>query len=150
MPAPPRYVIGVDGGTESLRAGVFDSATGKPLAFAASPYPTTYPHPSWAEQAPDHWWTALGAAVRDAVVQAGVSPSDIAAISVDTTCCTVVALDQSGTPLRPALLWMDMRSAKQAAEVAGCGAPELRVNGGGAGPVSAEWMVSLSLLLLLL
>lgn len=34
-----------------------------------------------------------------------------------------------------------MRSARQAAAVAACGAPELRVNGGGAGPVSAEWMV---------
>jgi ribulose kinase len=34
-----------------------------------------------------------------------------------------------------------MRSAKQAAAVAACGAPELRVNAGGAGPVSAEWMV---------
>jgi ribulose kinase len=36
---------------------------------------------------------------------------------------------------------MDMRSARQAAQVAACGAPELRVNGGGGGPVSAEWMV---------
>ena len=34
-----------------------------------------------------------------------------------------------------------MRTAKQAARVAACGAPELRVTGGGAGPVSAEWMV---------
>jgi sugar (pentulose or hexulose) kinase len=135
-----KYVIGVDGGTESLRAGVFD-ATGRPLAFAASPYPTAYPHPSWAEQDPDHWWAALGNAVREAVAQSGVKPTDIAALSVDTTCCTVVALDASGRHLRPALLWMDMRSAVQAGEVAACGAPELRVNGGGAGPVSAEWMV---------
>ncbi|KAI8476673.1 MAG: hypothetical protein J3K34DRAFT_516264 [Monoraphidium minutum] len=135
-----KYVIGVDGGTESLRAGVFD-VQGRPLAFASSPYPTTYPQPSWAEQHPDDWWAALGEAVRAAVAEAGIAPSDVAALSVDTTCCTVVALDAAGAPLRPALLWMDMRSAAQAAEVAACGAPELRVNGGGAGPVSAEWMV---------
>lgn len=36
---------------------------------------------------------------------------------IDTTCCTVVALNEAGEALRPALLWMDMRSAKQAAQV---------------------------------
>lgn len=43
--------------------------------------------------------------------------------------------------LRPALLWMDVRSGEEAAQVAACGGPELVVNGGGAGPVSAEWML---------
>ena len=39
------YVIGIDGGTESLRAGVFD-LSGKPIAFAAQAYPTpvSYTH----------------------------------------------------------------------------------------------------------
>ena len=43
------YVIGVDGGTESIRAGVFD-LSGRPIAFAATPYKTNFPHPAWAEQ----------------------------------------------------------------------------------------------------
>ena len=84
----------------------------------------------------------MGAAVRGALAQSGAAPGDIAALCVDTTCCTVVALDDTGEPLRPALLWMDMRSAAQAGEVAASGAPELRVNSDGAGPVSAEWMAS--------
>eukprot|EP00887_Chlorella_sp_A99_P007355 scaffold2.g7355.t1 len=134
------YVIGVDGGTESLRAGVFD-LKGHPLAFAAVPYPTHYPHPSWAEQAPGDWWRALGEAVREAVALAGVAPAAIAGLTVDTTCCTVVALDARGKPLRPAILWQDMRAAEQAAKVAATGDPAVAVNCGGAGPVSAEWMV---------
>ncbi|KAF8062764.1 ribulose-phosphate 3-epimerase [Scenedesmus sp. PABB004] len=136
----PRYVIGVDGGTESLRAGVFD-ASGRPLAFAAAPYATTFPHPGWAEQAPADWWAALGTAVRAAVAEAKVAPGDIAALCVDTTNCTVVALDAGGQALRPALLWMDMRSAAQADQVAATRDAALRVNSGGAGPVSAEWMI---------
>lgn len=36
---------------------------------------------------------------------------------------------------------MDMRSARQAAQVAACGDAALCVNGAGHGPVSAEWMV---------
>ncbi|PRW57267.1 carbohydrate kinase [Chlorella sorokiniana] len=135
-----KYVIGVDGGTESIRAGVFDLA-GTPLSFASQPYPTSFPQPGWAEQDPADWWAGLGAAVREAVASAGIQTTDVAAICVDTTCCTVVALDAAGKALRPALLWMDMRSAPQAAKVAACGDEALAVNSAGAGPVSAEWMV---------
>lgn len=46
-----------------------------------------------------------------------------------------------GKPLRPSLLWMDMRSADCARQVLATGDPALRVNSAGAGPVSAEWMI---------
>ena len=46
-----------------------------------------------------------------------------------------------GCPLRPSLLWMDMRSAGCAEQVASTGDAALRVNSGGQGPVSAEWMI---------
>lgn len=45
----PPYVIGVDGGTEGIRAGVFDTE-GNALAFASCSYETTFPQPGWAEQ----------------------------------------------------------------------------------------------------
>ena len=134
------YVLGVDGGTESLRAGVFD-LQGRPHAFASSAYATHFPQPGWAEQNPDDWWRAIALAVRHAVRDAKVPPDEVAALAVDTTCCSVVALDVAGTPLRPALIWMDVRSGDLAAEVAASGDPALEVNGAGAGPVSAEWMV---------
>ncbi len=138
------YVIGVDGGTESIRAFVFD-LSGRPIASVATPYKTDFPHPSWAEQDPAAWWAAMGQSVQGAVAKAGVSPGDIVAMSVDTTCCSVVALDAAGTPLRPCMIWMDVRSAKEADEVAATKDPNLRVNGGGSGPVSAEWMIPKSL-----
>lgn len=115
--------------------------SGTPLSFASAAYPTAFPAPGWAEQEPADWWAGLGSAVRQAVAAAGIQPSDVASICVDTTSCTVVALDGAGQALRPALLWMDMRSAPQAAKVAACGDEALCVNSGGAGPVSAEWMV---------
>ena len=43
------YLIGVDGGTESIRAGVFD-LTGTPLAYASTNYQTNFPYSGWAEQ----------------------------------------------------------------------------------------------------
>lgn len=133
-------VIGLDGGTEGVRAGVFD-LDGQPLAFAAQSYATTYPRPSWAEQDPHAWWDAAGRAVREAVRAAGVPPSDVSALCADTTCCSVVALDHDGVPVRPALIWMDVRAAEEAALVLGTGDAALALNSGGAGPVSAEWMI---------
>ena len=134
------YVIGVDGGTESIRAFVFD-LDGRPKGSYAAQYDTRFPEPSWAEQDPDDWWQAMGVAVHGAVAAARVSTSEILALSVDTTCCSVVVLNERGAPLRPCMIWMDVRSADEAADVASTGDPALRVNGGGAGPVSAEWMI---------
>lgn len=134
------YVVGIDGGTEGLRAAVFNLA-GKPVAFASQAYPTRFPQPSWAEQDPADWWSAVGATVRQAVRDAGIAPSDVSAVCADTTCCSVVALDGNGDAVRPALIWMDVRSAVETELVAATGDPALIINSGGAGPVSAEWMV---------
>src|SRR5215468_7381522 len=109
--------------------------------MAASAYETRFPQPAWAEQDPADWWRAVGIAVRAAVTQAGVKAGDIAAIGLDTTCCSVVALDAAGEALRPALIWMDVRSTEQAARVTASGNPSLKVNSDGRGPVSAEWMI---------
>ena len=64
MPTGP-YVLGIDLGTESARAGIFTLA-GTPVIFAAEAYPLYHPFPGWAEQKPDEWWTALVKAVRRA------------------------------------------------------------------------------------
>ena len=43
---------------------------------------------------------------------------DVIALCVDTTCCSVVTLERDGRPLRPAMIWMDVRSARQADAIA--------------------------------
>jgi len=49
------YVIGIDGGTESLRADIFD-LSGRCVASVKTPYETHFPSPGHAEQNPDEWW----------------------------------------------------------------------------------------------
>ncbi len=135
-----KYLLGVDGGTEGLRAGIFD-VLGTPLAYASTSYPTQFPAPSWAEQDPNDWWDALGKSVRKAISDSEISVDQIAAMTVDTTCCSVVALDDSGNPVRPALIWMDVRSAEQAEQMVATEDNALLINSNGSGPVSAEWMI---------
>jgi ribulokinase len=134
------YVLGIDGGTESIRARVFD-LKGRSLGDHAEKYATNFPAPSHAEQDPEEWWSAAGIATRGAINAAGVDPADISALACDTTSCTVVALDADGVPVRPCLLWMDVRSHGEAADILASGDPALQINGGGAGPLSPEWML---------
>ena len=135
-----RYVIGIDGGTESLRAHVFDTA-GRSIGRSVAQYDTSFPSPGWAEQDPRDWWRALGDAVRGAVQNARIGAGDVAALAVDTTSATVVVTDQDGNPLRPAILWMDVRAEAEADDVFETHDAALQLNGSGAGPVSAEWMI---------
>jgi sugar (pentulose or hexulose) kinase len=138
------FLIGIDGGTEGLRVGVFDT-DGRALAFAATPYGLSHPRPGWAEQDPREWWSAVVKSVRGAMGKAGVVADDIAGISVDCTTCTVVALDDQGRHLRPAIIFMDVRAAEQARTIGESSHPAREYNGGGKGPVSAEWYPSKAL-----
>lgn len=130
-------MLGIDAGTESVRAGIFDLA-GDPVAIAVEPYPVAQPRPGWAEQDPADWWLALRGAVRGAVASAGDRADAILGLSVAATSCTVVATDADGAPLRPSIIWMDVRAGEEARAIADTGHPALKYTG--YGPVSAEWL----------
>ena len=133
------YVLGLDGGTEGMRAGIFD-LEGHAVAFARATYRTVHPRQGWAEQDPEDWWQAAAAATRSAVAQAQIDPAAIRGLSVDGTSCTVVVTDASGRALRPALIWMDVRAAAEAAAIAATGDPALKYSGYDRS--SAEWLLS--------
>src|SRR4029434_4273141 len=105
-------VIGVDGGSESLRVFVFD-LEGHPRSSHATAYKTDFPQPSWAAQNRAEWWHALSPSVKAALAQAKVAAEEVIALCVDTTCCSVVTLDRDGRQLSPAMIWMDVRSGRQ-------------------------------------
>lgn len=137
MKTEETFIIGIDGGTESIRVGLFD-LEGRLVLARSQAYKTYFPQSGWAEQDPAEWWKALCSATNKLIKDSAVSPSSIKGIGIDATCCTVVFLDKSKRPLRNALLWMDVRSAREARFIADCGHSALKYNG--YGNVSAEWM----------
>ncbi len=131
------YVLGIDCGTQSLRAALFD-LEGNMLASDTQPYPIDYPEVSWAEQNPENWWQAARVTVPDVLRIAGVHPRQVAGVSVDGTSCTVVACDRDGVLLRPSILWMDQRAHEEAEQVTATDDAVLKYAGG---PESPEWMI---------
>ncbi|MDQ0475231.1 FGGY-family carbohydrate kinase [Labrys wisconsinensis] len=129
-------LLGLDFGTGGIRVGVFDLAARAVLGEREERYATAYPHPGWAEQSPTEWWEALGRACRALMRELGTP--EIAGVCVATTASTVVACRRDGTPLRPALLWMDCRAAREADRTARATHPVLAYAGGGD---AAEWLV---------
>lgn len=130
------YLMGIDFGTGGVRVGLFDPE-GAPIVFHGEEYETRYPRPSWAEQDPDEWWSALVTATKKAMEESGVESGEIAGISIDATSSTVLAMDEKDRHLRQAIMWMDVRASDQASRIAKTGDDALKYNG--YGPVSAEW-----------
>ncbi|MEU6390872.1 xylulokinase [Streptomyces sp. NPDC046939] len=106
-PAGP-YVVGVDSSTQSTKALVVDVATGEVVASGQAPHTVT--SGAGRESDPEEWYTAL----RTALAQCGDAARQASAVSVGGQQHGLVTLDAQGRPVRPALLWNDVRSAPQA------------------------------------
>lgn len=123
MPAS-RFFLGLDVGTGSARAGIFDNA-GAQIAAASRPIQLWKPAPDFAEQSSDDIWRACGEATREALRLAGLPGGDIRGIGFDAT-CSLVVLDASGRPVSASpggrdeqnvIVWMDHRAVTQATRI---------------------------------
>src|SRR3569832_1090463 len=97
MASAQRFVIGVDVGTGSARAGVFD-LQGRMAASAKHDITVFHESGAIVEQSSDEIWRAVCRAVRDAMAQAAVAPAQLAGIGFDAT-CSLVVLGDGGRPL---------------------------------------------------
>jgi sugar (pentulose or hexulose) kinase len=110
-------LIGLDVGTTSVKAGLY-GASGEQLGSAAEEYRLDHPGPDRAELDPEIYWTATRAAIGGVLAVAGVDPEAVAAIAVSSQGETVIAVDEQGRPLAPALVWLDNRATDEAQEIA--------------------------------
>ncbi len=116
--------IGVDVGTGSARAGLFDR-DGNLLATAKRDIALWHDGADIAEQSSDDIWAAVCSSVREATTGAGIAPDRIAGIGFDAT-CSLVVLGNGGQPLsvgehgddrRNIIVWMDHRATGQAERI---------------------------------
>ncbi len=104
------FLLAIDQGTTSTRTLVFDDA-GAVRGSAALELHQHYPRPGWVEHDPEEIWQAVTRVVPEALRQAHVEPSQLAAVGVTNQRETVVLWDRAtGRPLAPAIVWQDRRT----------------------------------------
>jgi len=141
MAGRQEFVIGVDVGTLSTRAGVFD-LKGTLLGIGVRSINISHPLPDYAEQSSDDIWENTAEAIQDALKQAQIQPKKIVGISFDAT-CSLVCLDQkfkpltispTGTSSQNIIVWMDHRAIKEADFINQTNHPVLAYVGGKISP----------------
>ncbi|MEP1207832.1 MAG: FGGY-family carbohydrate kinase [Rhizobiaceae bacterium] len=137
----PDYFMGIDVGTGSARAGIFDAAG--QLVGTDKCDITLYREPGGlVEQSSREIWQAIGAASKGALKSADVHPTTVRGVGFDAT-CSLVVVGEAGNPLsvspsedpnRNIIVWMDHRAVKQAEKINNQGHPVLRYVGGKISP----------------
>lgn len=114
-------LLGIDVGTGSARAGLFDTS-GRQVGRGERSIRIWRTIPDHVEQSSDDIWAAVREAVREALAEAGADPAAVAGIGFDAT-CSLVALDAEGRPVsvcpdgddeRNVVVWMDHRAITDA------------------------------------
>ncbi len=103
------HILALDVGTQSVRALVFDPQGGLRASARIPIEPYVSPQPGWAEQDAELYWRSIGETCT-ALWAGGVArPETIAGVTLTTQRGTIVVTDEAGTPLRPAMVWLDQR-----------------------------------------
>jgi len=106
------HILAIDQGTTSSRAIVFDAGM-KMISSAQEEIKQSYPQPGWVEHDPHEIWTSVVSTARQALANADIPLTDIAAIGITNQRETTVVWERkSGRALHKAIVWQDRRTAE--------------------------------------
>lgn len=108
--------LGIDLGTSEVKVLLLDGS-GKVVGTASAAFEVSRPRPRYSEQNPEDWWTGTCAAL-DTLRQAHPAAyAEIRGIGLTGQMHGATLIDAAGEVLRPAILWNDMRSVDECAEL---------------------------------
>jgi xylulokinase len=108
-----RYVLAIDLGTSSLKAGLV-SLAGQVAWTTGAAISTRLLPGGGAEQDAGQWWQLILDAAKAALRSGTAGPGQIAAVSVTGQWASTVPVAADGRPTGPCILWMDTRGAPYA------------------------------------
>jgi glycerol kinase len=119
------FILALDQGTTSSRAILFDSA-GDIITTAQKEFTQIYPQPGWVEHDPHEIWSSQVTVATEAILKAGLMPSNIAAIGITNQRETTIVWDkETGIPVYNAIVWQDRRTAEYCDELKATGAESM-------------------------
>lgn len=108
-----KFIVSHDVGTGGSKAVLTDIA-GNILSSSFEPYPVSHPHPGWAEQDPRDWWQAVTVSTQRLLKESKIKARQVIGTGFATQMLGVLPMDESGNPLRQAIIWLDSRADEQA------------------------------------
>jgi xylulokinase len=115
---PDATILAFDLGTSGLKAAVISSRA-QVVDCEVVPLEVNLLPGGGAEQRPEDWWAAMVKAATALWARGVATASDVVGISLSSQWGGTVAVDKAGTPLRPALIWMDSRGRDEVRRLAG-------------------------------
>lgn len=111
-----RTILGIDLGTSSVKAMLFDAEQGV-IAVRAEEYGVDIAHPGWAQQSPALWWESLVRVLRWLESHYREAYRSVCAVGYSGQMHGIVLTDAKGQPVRPAVIWLDQRAGRQLEEI---------------------------------
>jgi len=106
-----QYILALDQGTTSSRAIVFDKR-GQMISVAQKEFTQIFPQPGWVEDDPAEIWSTQIGVAAEAIMKAGLTAKDIAAIGITNQRETTIVWDRAtGKAIGNAIVWQDRRTA---------------------------------------
>jgi len=133
-------LLGLDLGISTVKAGLF-TLTGHMVGLESNEY-LIIPEGDKVEVDPEHYWGPVVQSVRRLLANWGGDPARIAAVSVSSHTETVIPMTGEGRPARPALVWMDNRSQREAEELRAQFGPQRVLEIGGQPDITPLWPVT--------
>jgi sugar (pentulose or hexulose) kinase len=130
--------LGIDVGTSGIRACLIDAA-GQELATVHTALPEPTRTNACIEQEPDLWWQTLQAVLDE--LHSLHTLNRLAALSIDGTSATLLACDNQGQPLGPALMYNDHRAQAEAAIIAAAAPLNSGAQGAHSSLAKALWLL---------
>ena len=113
-----RYILALDQGTTSSRSIIFDH-DGSMKGIAQMEFPQIYPTPGWVEHDPKEIWRTQFETAKQALENAEINASQIAAIGITNQRETTILWDKNtGEPVYNAIVWQCRRTSDAAAALA--------------------------------
>ncbi|MEZ0483376.1 gluconokinase [Fibrella aquatica] len=113
MPLTP-LLVGVDAGTTNLKLLAIDPDSMEQIAHAARSVDTNVPKPGYAEQDPDQLWQLFLDCMAELTTEVAAAGRTIGALCFSTAMHNIMAVDEAGKPLTPAIIWSDNRASQEA------------------------------------
>ncbi len=119
------YILALDQGTTSSRALIFDH-DGNVRGSAQKEFRQIYPRAGWIEHDPREILASQTGVAAEALIRAGVSARDIAAIGITNQRETTIVWDRAtGLPVYNAIVWQDRRTATHCDQLKAAGSEPL-------------------------